>query len=108
MGFDFNLGGIYNFKKAHDAPVWKVRWANPEFGIILASCGFDKRINIWQEKKDDNKNKWVSRAKIQDFSDSVEDISFCPKTYGLKLAATTLNGKMKIFELADYANNMIW
>ncbi len=74
----------------------------------MASCGFDKRINIWQEKKDDNKNKWVSRAKIQDFSDSVEDISFCPKIYGLKLAATTLNGKMKIFELADYANNMIW
>jgi hypothetical protein len=54
------------------------------------------------------RSKWVPRAKIQDFSDSVEDISFCPKTYGLKLAATTLNGKMKIFELADYANNMIW
>jgi hypothetical protein len=54
------------------------------------------------------RSKWVSRAKIQDFSDSVEDISFCPKNYGLKLAAVTLNGNLKIFELADYANNMIW
>jgi nucleoporin SEH1 len=76
--------------------------------VILASCGFDKRVNIWQEKKEDGKVNWTSRAKIQDFSDSVEDISFCPKVHGLKIAATTLNGKMKIFEPTDYANNINW
>ncbi len=88
--------------------MWKVQWAHPEFGVIIASCGFDKRVNIWQEKKEDGKINWTSRAKIQEFSDSVEDISFCPKVHGLKIAATTLNGKMKIFEPTDYANNINW
>ena len=88
--------------------MWKVQWAHPEFGTILASCGFDKRVNIWQEKKEDGNLVWASRAKIQDFSDSVEDISFCPKVFGLKLAAITLNGRMKIFEQLDYANNIDW
>lgn len=94
--------------QAHDAPIFKVQWAHPEFGVILASCGFDKRVNIWQEKREDGNIIWTSRAKIQDFSDSVEDISFCPKVHGLKLAATTLNGKMKIFEPTDYLNNINW
>lgn len=76
--------------------------------MIIASCGFDKRVNIWQEKKEDGKVTWASRAKIQDFSDSVEDIAFCPKVHGLKIAACTLNGKMKIFEPTDYANNINW
>lgn len=88
--------------------MWKVQWAHPEFGVIIASCGFDKRVNIWQEKKEEGKVNWTSRAKIQDFGDSVEDISFCPRIYGLKLAACTLNGKMKIFEPTDYANNINW
>ena len=74
----------------------------------MASCGFDKRVNIWQEKKEEGKIIWTSRAKIQDFSDSVQDISFSPKVHGLKLAATTLNGKMKIFELSDHLNNINW
>jgi hypothetical protein len=52
--------------------------------------------------------KWIARAKIQDFSDSVEDISFCPKIWGLKLATTTLNGKMKIFDIIDHASNFNW
>jgi WD40 repeat protein len=74
----------------------------------LASCGFDKRVNIWQEIKEEGKITYTSRAKIQDFGDSVEDISFSPRVHGLKLAATTLNGKMKIFEPTDYASNINW
>ena len=101
--------GLIN--QAHESPVWKVQWANPEFGIILASCGFDKCVKIWQylEKKDENQNgTWTQRTKILDFSDSIEDISFCPKIYGLKLATCTFNGKMKIFEPSDFASNLNW
>jgi WD40 repeat protein len=104
-GEDWNQIAIW---EAHDAPVWRIQWAHPEYGTILASCGLDKRVNIWQEKKEEGKDVWTCRYKIQDFSDSVEDIAFCPKVYGLKLAAVTLNGKMKIFEPTDYVNNINW
>lgn len=35
--------------KAHYGPVWKLAWAHPEFGQILASCSFDKTVVIWEE-----------------------------------------------------------
>lgn len=28
--------------KGHSGAVWKVKWADPEFGQVLASCGYDK------------------------------------------------------------------
>lgn len=29
--------------------MWKLAWAHPEFGQILASCSFDKTVIIWEE-----------------------------------------------------------
>lgn len=86
-----------------DGPVFRIQWSNPQFGDLIASCGFDKRIMIWKEKK----VKLTYCAKIE-FSDSVEDISFSPKEYGLKLAAVTLNGMLKIFEPSDLINFFNW
>ena len=36
---------------AHDGPIWKVKWAHPDFGNILATCSYDKSVNIWEERK---------------------------------------------------------
>lgn len=33
----------------HDAPVWQVAWAHPMFGVILASCSYDRKVIIWKE-----------------------------------------------------------
>jgi len=35
--------------KAHTGAIWKIKWAHPEFGQILASCSFDKTVRIWEE-----------------------------------------------------------
>lgn len=35
--------------KAHHGSVWKVTWANPDFGQILATCSFDQTVSIWEE-----------------------------------------------------------
>ena len=88
--------------EAHDAPVLKIIFSAPEFGSLLASCGYDKRVIIWQEKIEEGKSIWISKTKFQDFSENVEDISFCNKTFGLKLAVCTVNGKIKIYEPKDY------
>lgn len=28
--------------KAHSGSVWKVTWANPEFGQVISTCSFDR------------------------------------------------------------------
>lgn len=35
--------------KAHHGSVWKVTWAHPEFGQVLATCSFDRTAAIWEE-----------------------------------------------------------
>lgn len=76
----------------------------------MASCGFDKCVKIWQyfERSCSESQNWILRDKIQEFSDSIEDIAFCPNIFGLKLAACTFNGKLKIFEPSDLNNNTNW
>lgn len=33
----------------HEGPVWQVSWAHPKFGVILASCSYDRSIIIYRE-----------------------------------------------------------
>ena len=35
--------------KTHAGSVWKVTWAHPEFGQILATCSFDRTAIVWEE-----------------------------------------------------------
>ena len=48
----------------HAGAVWKVKWADPEFGQIIASCGYDKQVFIWEEVEniDSGKKQWVKRS----------------------------------------------
>ena len=33
----------------HSSAVFKVSWAHPEFGQVLASCSADRTVIIWEE-----------------------------------------------------------
>ena len=35
--------------ESHAASVWKLAWAHPEFGQVLASCSFDRSVAIWED-----------------------------------------------------------
>ena len=35
--------------KSHFGSVWKVTWAHPEFGQVIATCSFDPTAAIWEE-----------------------------------------------------------
>lgn len=35
--------------KAHSGSVWKVTWAHPDFGQVLATCSFDRTAAVWEE-----------------------------------------------------------
>ena len=70
---------LFGEKKGHFGAVWKVKWADPEFGSVLASCGYDKQIIIWaeEESKDFTKKTWEKKIAI--IQKEVVDIRFGPK-----------------------------
>ena len=39
--------------KIQGASAWKVKWARPEFGTIIATCSLDTHIRIFEMKKTD-------------------------------------------------------
>lgn len=51
--FDLDENGAWILKnqilRAHSGSIWKVCWAHPEFGQVLASCSFDRNVCIWEE-----------------------------------------------------------
>lgn len=36
--------------QCHSGSVWRVSWAHPEFGQVLATCSFDRTVAIWEEQ----------------------------------------------------------
>lgn len=44
--------------KAHSGSVWKVTWAHPEFGQVLATCSFDRTAAVWEEIGNLNSDEW--------------------------------------------------
>lgn len=94
---------------AHHGAVYKVRWAPEDFGSLLASCSFDKTIRIWEEKKErSDETLWKNLATLVESKEPVVDIRFAPKSYGLVLAACSLNGEIRIYEAADLLNLALW
>lgn len=37
------------YVQTHSGSVWRVTWAHPEFGQVLASCSFDRTAAVWEE-----------------------------------------------------------
>jgi len=66
----------------HTGPVWQVAWANPKSDAnrkFLASCGYDRKIIIWEQK---NKNDWTAIYQKEDaHKSSVNSIEFAPPEY---------------------------
>lgn len=78
--------------KGHEGPVWKVSWAHPKFGSLLASCGYDMKVIIWKEIN----SQWHIAYQDASHAASVNAIEFCPWEYGLKLACASSDGTVSI------------
>lgn len=44
-----NQHNLVEALKGHEGPVWKVAWAHPKFGVLLASCSYDSTVIIHRE-----------------------------------------------------------
>ncbi|PFH32756.1 WD domain, G-beta repeat-containing protein [Besnoitia besnoiti] len=102
--------------RGHEGPVWQVRWAHPSFGAILASCGYDRRIVVWQQRpgaggaQGGRFSAGAAGAQPGAFApiytndehaSSVNSIDFCPAELGLHLAAGSSDGSVSVMSLAD-------
>ena len=107
--------------QAHDAIIWKVKWAHPDYGSIMATCSADKTVIIWEEKKqatakastplfkaEEEESVWQNRIRLPESKESIEDIKFAPKHIGLVVAAASADGSVRIYEAADLMRLNSW
>ena len=122
---------------AHEGSVWRIDWAHPEFGQLIASCSADKKVKIWEERlgvadgADGATAQWVSGGRaacarhgaaraergcppqasvctLHDSRDQVRDVKFAPRHLGLRIAAGSYDGNVRIYEAADIMTLSSW
>jgi nucleoporin SEH1 len=114
--WDLGHDGTYHLTskfRSHSGSVWKVTWAHPEFGQILATCSLDRTAIIWEEVLDtkrspDQPSHWAKRATLVDSRTSLTDIRFAPKHLGLMLVTCATDGHVRIYEAPDITNISHW
>ncbi|XP_022663105.1 nucleoporin SEH1-like isoform X2 [Varroa jacobsoni] len=94
-----------NFK-THSGSVWKVTWAHPEFGQVIATCSYDRTAAIWEECP--VLGKWLRKASIVCAQATLKDIKFAPKHLGLQIATCSEDCRVRVYEAPDVMNLSTW
>eukprot|EP00929_Paragymnodinium_shiwhaense_P029028 TRINITY_DN16733_c0_g1_i1.p1 TRINITY_DN16733_c0_g1~~TRINITY_DN16733_c0_g1_i1.p1 ORF type:complete len:399 (-),score=76.96 TRINITY_DN16733_c0_g1_i1:83-1279(-) len=103
---------------AHLGPIWRLAWGDPEWGEPLASCSEDHTVHIYVDKfhnhaKSDVElrtsvdKRWSKSARLEG-EGPLTDVKFAPAHLGLKLAACTSDGKVRLWECADLIKHAQW
>jgi len=89
--------------QGHEGPVWRVSWAHPKYGSILASCGYDRKVIIWQLVP--QKNNWL-KIVIDELNGSANCVQFAPVDYGLQCIAGSSDGMIShyVFQKGNQQN----
>jgi len=79
--------------KGHEGPVWQVAWAHPKFGVVLASCSYDRKVLVWKET---SPNAWEIIYQYSGHELSVNSVAWAPHEYGLVLACASSDGYISV------------
>ena len=96
-----NLNGNYSKiseVSAHIGPIFKLSWSHPSFGPILASCGFDKKVNLY---KIDPQYKLEKIYEHDKHNNCIKSLKFSPSSNDLLLISGDLNGNIITCEYLD-------
>lgn len=100
-------------KTGHTGPIWRLSWGGPEHGDPLASCSEDRSVLIWQDRGIRRVNGRAGGPPTVNFGQQAQgwelcatltcegpvvDVRFAPSLFGLKVAACTAHGRVKVFE----------
>ena len=80
---------------------FQVCWAHPRFGQVLGSCGYDRRVVVWERQERDQ--GFTAVYSNDEHSASVNTLSFAPESAGLVLAAGSSDGTISILSHAEGA-----
>jgi protein transport protein SEC13 len=80
----------------HYGPVWRVGWAHPKYGSILASCGYDGRVIVWKES---TTGQWSQAHVFGNHKSSVNSIAWAPYELGLSLACGSSDGTISVMSM---------
>ena len=83
---------------AHEGPVWAVAWAHPQFGALLASCGYDRRVLVHREVAP---GQWLRVHAWEGHGSSVNAVAWAPHEYGLQLACASSDGSVSVLTHRD-------
>ncbi|XP_016107514.1 nucleoporin seh1-like [Sinocyclocheilus grahami] len=83
--------------KTHSGSVWRVTWAHPEFGQVLASCSFDRTAAVWEEivGESNDKQRGQSHWFVLPFSSRAHPPMIA---VGSDDSNVTYSGKVQIYE----------
>lgn len=83
--------------KAQGASVWKLKWARPEYGIVLVACTLDRQLRMYEwTKMGTNKNDWWL---LSSSHRRPEDLKFAPGvSFGLTFGIVTSEGRLEIHQ----------
>lgn len=95
---------VHRINHAHAGPIWRLDWAHAEFGEVIASCSEDRTVSIWSSSR----GVWKRRATLTDSPHAVTDVQFSPRQFGLKFAACTSDGMVRVYEAPDPLNLSVW
>ncbi|VDP74272.1 unnamed protein product [Schistosoma mattheei] len=101
----------------HQGPVWSLSWSHPMYGSLLASCGYDRKVIIWQEIN----GRWGKVFEYAEHASSalslvlqshppfvfyllVNCVCWAPHSYGLMLACASSDGTISIL-ISDETNS---
>eukprot|EP00116_Pleurobrachia_bachei_P006065 sb/3466327/ len=87
----------------HIAPVWRMSWAHPDYGVLLATCSMDSRAIIWRMANDDV-TEWTKKV-LMDSVTPVIDVKFAPRTWS---SADMSPGKPDMLLLATCCDKAVF
>ena len=96
-----NLNGNYSKVSEILARIWsifKLSWIHPSFGPILASCGFDKKVNLYKINPQYKLEKIYEHDK---HNNCITALKFSPSSNNLLLISGDLNGNIIACEYLD-------
>nr|CAD7428813.1 unnamed protein product [Timema monikensis] len=89
--------------QAHSSSVYRIAWAHPEFGQILATCSLDHTAIIWKETvKDNGSLQWAAHLTLKDSRTAVTSVQFAPHWMGLMLATCSVDGGVRVYQATNW------
>ncbi|KAH3903401.1 Seh1p SCDLUD_001036 [Saccharomycodes ludwigii] len=97
--------------KAHDSSIVSLDWASPEFGRLIVTASYDKKIKIWEEDPDipeGSGKRWINVTTLNDSIGPLFSVKFAPSHFGLRIGCIGNDGILRIYDALEPSDLKSW